>query len=39
MEITVREVAGKRELKIFYQFQNKLYKGCIQYVPSPDADQ
>jgi hypothetical protein len=39
MEIIVREVAGKKELKVFYQFQNKLYKGCSQYVPSLDADQ
>ncbi len=39
MEITVREVQGKKELKAFYQFQNRLYKGCPQYVPSLDADQ
>ena len=30
---------SKKELKIFYQFQNKLYKGCSQYVPSLDTDQ
>ena len=39
MEITVKEVVSKKELKIFYQFQNRLYKGCSQYVPSLDTDQ
>ena len=39
MQVTVKEVSGKKELKRFYQFQNKLYKGCSQYVPSLDEDQ
>ena len=39
MQITVKEVMSKKELKIFYQFQNKLYKGCSQYVPSLYTDQ
>ena len=39
MQITVKEVQGKKELKAFYQFQNRLYEGCPQYVPSLDADQ
>ena len=39
MQITVKEVSGKKEFKAFYQFQNKLYKDCSQYVPSLDADQ
>ena len=39
MQVTVKEVSNKKEFKAFYQFQNKLYKGCPQYVPSLDADQ
>ena len=39
MQILVKEVSSKKEFKAFYQFQNKLYKGCEQYVPSLDADQ
>ena len=39
MQVTVKEVSNKKEFKAFYQFQNKLYKGCEQYVPSLDADQ
>ena len=39
MQVTVKEVQGKKELKAFYQFQNRLYEGCPQYVPSLDADQ
>ncbi len=39
MQVAVKEVSGKKDLKAFYQFQNKLYKGCRQYVPSLDADQ
>ena len=39
MQVTVKEVKGKKELKAFYQFQNRLYEGCPQYVPSLDADQ
>lgn len=37
--IEIREVSTASELKIFYQFQNKLYKDCPQYVPSLDIDQ
>ena len=39
MKYTVREVAGAREFKVFYQFQNKMYKDCEVYVPSLDFDQ
>lgn len=39
MKYTVKEVKGSRELKKFYQFQNKLYKDCPYYVPSLDSDQ
>ncbi|MBQ2133951.1 MAG: GNAT family N-acetyltransferase [Bacteroidales bacterium] len=39
MQITIKEVSGKKELKAFYQFQNKLYRNCAQYVPSLDMDQ
>lgn len=38
-EIVVKEVVTKKELKDFYQFQNKLYRNCPQYVPSLDVDQ
>ena len=39
MRYTVREVSNAREFKQFYQFQNRLYKGCATYVPSLDFDQ
>ncbi|MCI1778600.1 MAG: hypothetical protein LKI53_01425 [Bacteroidales bacterium] len=39
MQILIKEVATKKDLKIFYQFQNKLYKKNKQYVPSLDSDQ
>lgn len=39
MQIIVKEVSNNKEFKIFYQFQNKLYKECKEYVPSLDADQ
>lgn len=38
-EIVVKEVVTKKELKDFYQFQNRLYRNCPQYVPSLDVDQ
>ena len=39
MHVTVKEVNGPEELKIFYQFQNKLYRKCKVYVPTLDKDQ
>lgn len=39
MQVTVKEVSGPKEFKIFYQFQNKLYKNCKEYVPTMDMDQ
>ena len=39
MRYTVREVGNAREFKQFYQFQNRLYRGCATYVPSLDYDQ
>lgn len=39
MNVTIKEVATPGELKIFYRFQNKLYRKCKVYVPSLDTDQ
>ena len=39
MRYTVREVANALEFKLFYQFQNRLYRDCPTYVPSLDYDQ
>lgn len=39
MRYTVREVGNDREFKLFYQFQNRLYRDCPTYVPSLDSDQ
>lgn len=39
MGYTVREVAGPREFRQFFQFQNRLYRNCATYVPSLDFDQ
>ena len=39
MSIIVKEVTTKEELKLFYKFQNKLYRKCKVYVPSLDKDQ
>lgn len=39
MQIVVKEVETKRDLKKFYQFQNKLYKNSKEYVPTLDIDQ
>ena len=39
MQYTVREVGNDREFKLFYQFQNRLYRDCPTYVPSLDSDQ
>jgi len=38
-EISIVEVTTKKQIKEFYQFQNRLYKDCPQYVPSLDLDQ
>jgi len=38
MSVTIKEVSTARELKAFYQFQNKLYKDCEAYVPTLDMD-
>ena len=35
----VVEVLGKRDLKRFIKFPDKLYKGCPQYVPALHSDQ
>ena len=39
MQIVVKEVETRRDLKRFYQFQNKLYKNSKEYVPTLDIDQ
>ena len=39
MQIQIKEVTTAKELKLFYQFQNKLYKDCEAYVPTLDSDQ
>ena len=39
MRYTVREVGNAREFRLFYQFQNRLYRDCPTYVPSLDYDQ
>lgn len=39
MQIVVKEVSNPKEFKIFYQFQNNLYRDCKEYVPTLDADQ
>lgn len=39
MKVTVKEVTTPKELKVFYKFQNKLYRKCKVYVPSLDRDQ
>ena len=39
MTYIIREVKSSADFKKFYQFQNKLYKGCEVYVPSLDFDQ
>lgn len=39
MRYTVREVGNAREFRLFYQFQNRLYRNCPTYVPALDYDQ
>ena len=39
MHVTVREVKTPEEFKIFYRFQNRLYRKCKVYVPTLDKDQ
>lgn len=39
MSIEVRKVSGKKEMKLFIQFANKLYKGNPYYCPSLDFDE
>ena len=39
MQVIVKEVSNQNEFKIFYQFQNQLYKNCKEYVPTLDMDQ
>lgn len=39
MQVVVKEVSNAKEFKIFYQYQNQLYKDCKVYVPTLDADQ
>ncbi len=39
MSIIIKEVNSTKEFRTFYQFQNKLYKNCNEYVPTLDMDQ
>lgn len=39
MQIQVKEVNTRKEIEIFCKFQNRLYKGVKEYVPSLDIDQ
>lgn len=39
MSVEVREVSGKKEMKIFVQFANKLYQGNEYYCPTLDFDE
>lgn len=39
MQVTVKEVTTDKELRMFYKFQNKLYRRCRQYVPTLNSDQ
>ena len=39
MQIEVKEVSTKKEFRIFYTFQNRLYKNVPNYVPSLNIDQ
>ncbi|MEG2320969.1 MAG: hypothetical protein RSA75_07090 [Bacteroidales bacterium] len=39
MQVIIKEVNSPGEFKIFYQFQNKLYRNCKEYVPTMDLDQ
>ena len=39
MEITIKEVLTKNELKKFAEFPNKLFKHCSNYVPSLVSDE
>lgn len=39
MSIEIRPVNGKKEMKIFVQFANKMYKGNPYYCPSLDFDE
>lgn len=39
MAVEIREVNGKKEMKIFIQFANKLYKGNPYYCPTLDFDE
>lgn len=38
-EYRIAEVAGRRDLRDFIRFPDKLYKGCAQYVPALHSDQ
>ncbi len=39
MNVVVKEVRNEKELKLFYRFQNRLYRKCKVYVPTLDKDQ
>ena len=39
MQIEVKEVSTKKEFRIFYTFQNRLYRNVPNYVPSLNIDQ
>lgn len=34
MEISIREVSNRKELKMFIRFPDMLYKGCEYYIPA-----
>ncbi len=39
MQVIVKEVSNPNEFKEFYTYQNKLYSGVSEYVPTLDIDQ
>lgn len=39
MAVVIKTVETKKELKLFVQFANKLYKDCPYYCPSLDMDE
>ena len=38
-DYSIREVATRRELRMFINFPDRLYRDCPQYVPALHADQ
>lgn len=39
MQILIKEVVTEKEVETFYKFQNRLYRGVKEYVPTLDMDQ